>query len=90
MGAHTFQVFFSIYHYNLAKIVSGPSPIRPQSIVDLQAAFRRVVQAGLAGLPEDGPYDAETLDLGSPAEPIMNLVFDDPRAVNFRSCMRTW
>ena len=92
VGAYT-QVFFSVYHYNLAKLVSGPSPVGPSNIVDLQAAFRRVLQAGLAGLPEDGPYDSETLDYdhpGSPAEFISPLAFDDPRAVDFRSYLRTW
>ena len=92
MGADI-QVFFSIYHYNLAKFVSGPSPVGPSNAVDLQAAFRRVLQAGLAGLPEDGPYDDETLDFhhpGSPAEFITPLAFDDPRAVDFRSYLRTW
>ena len=87
------QVFFSIYHYNLARFVSGPCPVGPSNIVDLQAAFRRVLQAGLAGLPEDGPCDDETLDFnhpGSPAEFITPLAFDDPRAVDFRSWLRTW
>ena len=91
-GAYT-QVFFSVYHYHLAKLISGPSPIRPANIADLQAAFRRVLQAGLAGLPEDGPCDDETLDFdhpGSPAEFITALAFDDPRAVDFRSYLRTW
>lgn len=92
VGAYT-QAFFSVYHYNLTKSVSGPSPIQPANIVDLQAAFRRVLQSGLAGLPEDGPYDADTLDFdhpGSPAEFITALAFDDPRAVDFRSYFRTW
>lgn len=87
------EVFFSVYHYNLAKFVSGPSPIQLPSVVELQGAFRRVLQSGLADLPEDGPYDAETLDYdhpGSPAEFITNLAFDDPRAVDFRTYMRTW
>ena len=87
------QVFFSLYHYNLTKFVSGLSPIQPSSIVDLQNSFRRVLQSGLADLPGEGPYDAETLEFdhpGSPAEFITNLVFDDPRAVDFRSYMRTW
>lgn len=87
------QVFFSVHHYNLAKFVSGPSPVGPSNVVDLQAAFRRVLQAGLAGLPEGGPYDDETLDFhhpGSPAEVITPLAFDDPRAVDFRSYLRTW
>lgn len=92
-GAYT-QVFFSVYHYNLAKFVSRPSLIRPASIIDLQTAFRRVLQTGLAGLPGDGPSDVETLEFDhpglSPAEFVTNLVFDDPRAVDFRTYMRTW
>ena len=86
-------MFFSVYHYNLEIFVSGPSPIQPGNIVDLQAAFRRVLKAGLTSLPEDGPYDDKTLDFdrpGSPAEFITALTFDDPRAVDFRSYMRTW
>ena len=92
LGAYI-QVFFSVYHYNLAKFVSGPSPIKPANIVDLQTAFRRILQAGLAGLPANSPYDDKTLDFdhsGSPAEFITTLAFDDPRAVDFRSFMRTW
>lgn len=90
-GGACVQVFFSVYHYNLAKFVSGPSPIRPASIVDLQTAFRRVLQTGLVGLPGDGHSETLEFDrLGSPAELITNLAFDDPRAVDFRSYMRTW
>jgi len=82
-----------VYYYNLAKLISGPSPIQPANILDLQTAFRRVLQSGLASLPEDGPYDDETLDFdhpGSPAEFTTALTFDDPRAVDFRSYFRTW
>jgi len=92
VGAYI-QVFFSVYHYNLAKFVSGPPPVQSPNVVDLRAAFRRVLQAGLAGLPEHGPYDDESSDFehpGSPAEFITTLAFDDPRAMDFRSYMRTW
>lgn len=85
------QVFFSVYHHNLARFVSGLSPIQPSSIVDLRAALSRVLQSGLAGFPGDGT--GETLDFDHPrssAEFIPNLAFDDPRAVDFRSYMRTW
>lgn len=83
------QAFFSVYHYNLAKFVSRPPPIPPANI----AAFRRVMQTGLTGLPEAGPYDDETLDFdhpGSPEELTTALAFDDPRAVDFRLYLRTW
>ncbi|KAF9791307.1 hypothetical protein BJ322DRAFT_1017837 [Thelephora terrestris] len=71
-----------------AKIVSGPSPIQPPGVIELQDAFHRVLQSGLASLPEDGPYDAETPDFNHPGtttELITNLAFDHSRAVDFRS-----
>lgn len=50
------------------------------------------VSAGLANLPEDG-YDEESLDYerpGSPAESIIQLEPDDPRAIDFRNSLRTY
>lgn len=87
-----YQVFFSAYHFNLARHVAGLSPLPPGNLVELQAALKRVLQAGLANLPENG-YDEESLDVdrpGSPAEAIIVLEYDDPRAVDFRNSLRTW
>ena len=81
-----------MYHYNLASFVSRPSPNGPGDLRQLRAALHRVLQSGLAALPDDG-YDEETLDVdrpGSPAEAITALQFDDPRAVDFRNYLRTW
>jgi len=64
----------------------------PGNIIELQSAFKRVLQAGLANLPEDG-FDEESLDVdrpGSPAETIELLHPSDPRAVDFRTNLRTW
>jgi len=86
------EVFFSIHHYNLAKYISGPSPLPPGNTVELQAAFERVLKSGLADLSEDG-FDEESLHedrAGSPAEEIEQLQFTDPRAVDFRNYLRTW
>ncbi|KAI1795198.1 hypothetical protein LXA43DRAFT_993885 [Ganoderma leucocontextum] len=86
------EVFFSVYHYNLTTFISGPSPNGPGNFHDLRGAFQRVLQAGLASLPEDG-YDEESLDVdrpGSPEETVTNLAFEDPRAVDFRNYVRTW
>ncbi|KAI0719588.1 hypothetical protein C8T65DRAFT_706265 [Cerioporus squamosus] len=86
------EVFFSVYHYNLASFISGPSPNGPGSLHELRAVFQRVLQAGLASLPEEG-FDEESLDVdrpGSPAESVTCLEFDDPRAVDFRNYLRTW
>ncbi|RDX55582.1 hypothetical protein OH76DRAFT_1468814 [Lentinus brumalis] len=86
------EVFFSVYHYNLASFISGPSPNGPGNLHELRAVFQRVLQSGLASLPEEG-FDEESLDVdrpGSPAETVTCLEFDDPRAVDFRNYLRTW
>ena len=52
----------------------------------------RLLKTGLANLPEDGG-DVETLVIdrpGSPAEVITQLERLDPRAIDFRHCIRTW
>ena len=81
-----------MYHYNLTAFISGPSPNGPGDLRELRAVFHRVLQSGLASLPEDG-FDEESLDVdrpGSPAESITALEFDDPRAIDFRNYLRTW
>ncbi|KAI0938058.1 hypothetical protein AcV7_003357 [Taiwanofungus camphoratus] len=86
------EVFFSVYHYNLARFIAGPHSLPPSNLIELQAAFKRVLQAGLANLPEEG-FDEESLDVdrpGSPDETITTLQYDDPRAVDFRNYLRTW
>ncbi|KAI0677587.1 hypothetical protein C8Q78DRAFT_960231 [Trametes maxima] len=86
------EVFFSVYHYNLTSFVAGPSPNGPSSLHELQAVFKRVLQAGLASLPEEG-FDEETLDVdrpGSPEEALTVLDYYDPRAIDFRNYLRTW
>nr|VWO95213.1 Cellulose-growth-specific protein [Ganoderma boninense] len=86
------EVFFSVYHYNLASFISRPSPNGSGDLHELRRAFHRVLQAGLASLPEEG-YDEETLDVdrpGSPEETVTNLDFEDPRAIDFRNYLRTW
>ncbi|KII95108.1 hypothetical protein PLICRDRAFT_120922 [Plicaturopsis crispa FD-325 SS-3] len=91
-GAALCEVFFSVYHWNLAELVSRNSPHSPGSLTELQNAYSRVLKAGLAQLPEDG-FDEETLDVdrpGSPAEEIEQLRADDPRAIDFRTVLRTW
>lgn len=48
--------------------------------------------SGMSNLPEDG-FDEESMDgarPGSPAEPIIQLEDDDPRAIDFRNVLRTF
>ncbi|TFK55949.1 hypothetical protein OE88DRAFT_1622651 [Heliocybe sulcata] len=91
-GAALCEVFFSVYHWQLARYISGPTPLPAGNLMELQSAFSRVLQAGLASLPEDG-YDEETLEderPGSPAEILTKLDFNDPRAIDFRNSLRIW
>jgi len=86
------EVFFSVYHYNLTSFITGPHSLPPNKLGELQGAFARVLQAGLADLPEDG-FDEESLDVdrpASPAEEVTKLQYDDRRAVDFRNYLRTW
>ena len=47
------------------------------------------MRAGLACLPEDGD-DEESKRPASPEETIIQLEQDDPRAIDFRNCLRNW
>lgn len=69
--------------------ISAPSPVPPGELLEIQAAFRRLLRTGLANLPENGD-DRESERLGSPGEKIIQLERDDPRAVDFRNSLRTW
>ncbi|TFK43461.1 hypothetical protein BDQ12DRAFT_702584 [Crucibulum laeve] len=86
------ETFFSVYHFHLSRYVAGPSPYGPGNLLEIQAAYTRLLKAGLANLPEDGG-DEESLVAerpGSPAETIVQLERNDPRAVDFRNSLRTW
>jgi len=86
------ELFFSVYHYHLVTLVSVPWKHGSGNIAQLQIAFTRVLKSGLAVLPAEG-YDEESLDVdrpGSPAEPITQLDFTDPRGIDFRNVLRTW
>jgi len=81
-----------VYHYVLVRRVSGPPPTIPAHPDEIQLAYRRLLKTGLAQLPADGD-DEETLPSdrpGSPAEAITQLERHDPRAIDFRHCLRTW
>lgn len=83
------QVLFSVYHYNLARSVSGLPQKSPSNFAELQIGFERVLKTGLADLT----VDEESLDVkrpGSPAEHLAQLQPDDARAIEFRECMRAW
>ena len=85
------QVLFSIYYIYLAHHVSASSPRGPGNPEEIQLAYIRLLKAGLAGLPDSD--DIETLITGrakGPAESITQLDRHDPRAIDFRHCLRTW
>ena len=85
-------MLFSIYYYILYEFVDGPCPIPPGNPEDLILAFKRITQAGLSNLSEDG-CDEEALDVsrpGSPAEIVERLSPTDPRAIDFQNQFRNW
>ncbi|KZS98053.1 hypothetical protein SISNIDRAFT_436884 [Sistotremastrum niveocremeum HHB9708] len=86
------EVAFSIYHLYLHRVVDGPSPVIMSDFMTLQAAFHRILQTGLAHLSEsDDPLHPEHGHRPtSPAETLVQLDKDDPRAVDFRDRLRTW
>ncbi|KAF8551453.1 hypothetical protein OG21DRAFT_1478115 [Imleria badia] len=83
------EVLFTVYHHNLVRSVSGLPQSGPNNFAELRTAFERVLKTGLADLS----VDDESLDIerpGSPAEHLTQLQPDDPRAIEFRECMRAW
>ncbi|KAG6857105.1 hypothetical protein H0H87_009666 [Tephrocybe sp. NHM501043] len=83
------QVLFSAYQCYLIRLVSPPAPCGAGDLREIQAAFKRLLQSGLANLPADGG-DEESRRPGSPEEDIIQLEFDDPRAIDFRNALRPW
>ncbi|KAG5650588.1 hypothetical protein H0H81_011727 [Sphagnurus paluster] len=83
------ETIFSIYYMYLAHLISRPAPYGPGDLREIQAAFTRVLKSGLANLPEDDE-DEGLRRPGSPEEDIIQLEFDDPRAVDFRNALRPW
>lgn len=86
------QAAFSIHYYRLVRYVARPTTLACGNLDELQDVFRRVLKCGLADLSEDG-YDEEALNderPGSPTEDIIQLRYEDARAVDFRNYIRTW
>ncbi|TDL29568.1 hypothetical protein BD410DRAFT_780011 [Rickenella mellea] len=90
--AATCEAIFSVYQYILARRIAGLAAVPPNDPVELQTAFKRVLQAGLAALPDDGGDEESLLAErpGSPAEIVVKLQYNDPRAIDFRTRLRTW
>ncbi|KAG6890536.1 hypothetical protein C0992_000796, partial [Termitomyces sp. T32_za158] len=82
-------VLFSLYQCYLWRVVSIPAPCGPGDPGEIQAAFKRLLKSGLANLPADGGGE-ESCRPGSPHEDIVQLEFDDPRAIDFRNALRPW
>ena len=80
-----------MHHYNLSRFIGSSSPNGSGNLTELQAAFSRVLKAGMATTSDDVSDDEEIGNRpGSPAEDIIALEFNDPRAVDFRNYLRTW
>ncbi|KAF9446937.1 hypothetical protein P691DRAFT_761187 [Macrolepiota fuliginosa MF-IS2] len=86
------EVFFSVYHVQLARQISPPTTIGPGDALEIKTAYARLLKTGLASLPEDGG-DEESLLIsrpGSPEESLVQLERSDPRAIDFRNSLRNW
>ncbi|GLB33884.1 hypothetical protein LshimejAT787_0107680 [Lyophyllum shimeji] len=83
------EVLFSIYYFHLSRIISRRAALGAEDPLEIQAAFKRLLQCGLADLPEDGG-DEESPRAGSPQEDIIALEPNDRRAVDFRNALRSW
>ncbi|KAG5724987.1 hypothetical protein E4T56_gene12504 [Termitomyces sp. T112] len=82
------EVLFSVYQYYLWRIVSPPAPYGPGDPGEIQAAFKRLLKSGLTPPTNGGDEGAHRP--GSPEEDIVQLEFDDPRAIDFRNALRPW
>lgn len=83
------QLFFSVYHYHLSIRISGTSPVEPGEPLEIQAAVGRLLKAGLPSFPENGDGE-ESEKPNILEENVVQLERDDPHAVDFRNCLRTW
>ncbi|KAH6915372.1 hypothetical protein BKA70DRAFT_575633 [Coprinopsis sp. MPI-PUGE-AT-0042] len=86
------EVFFSVYHYHLAQRIASLAPKTPPPAHEIRTAYTRLLKTGLAQLPADGGDHESLWDdrPGSPEEEIVQLEYDDHRAIDFRNCLRTW
>ncbi|KDQ61819.1 hypothetical protein JAAARDRAFT_31292 [Jaapia argillacea MUCL 33604] len=82
------EALFSIYHFHLTEQIAASVPPASTDIAELQAAYHRVLQAGLTFPLEDGHEQAALLELEKPC--LDRLDYHDPRAVAFRNRMRSW
>lgn len=81
-----------MHHRNLVTSISGPPLHHARDLEDAKAGFIRVLKCGLSNVVE-GCIDEESLDEaipGSPAEPVVHLTADDPRALDLRIRLRVW
>jgi len=81
------QSLFSIYYRYLAWGVSERVSNTTCTSEETRAAIVRLLRAGIATPSED---NLDNRVSGSPAEPVPQLEYDDPRAIDFRHYMRTW
>lgn len=74
----------------MSHYIAGPTPMTPNSLAELQAAFARVLRSGLR-LPTEGEAEdgnaTVTSSLDADITPLDPM---DPRAIDFRNFLRTW
>ncbi|TCD68184.1 hypothetical protein EIP91_011355 [Steccherinum ochraceum] len=84
------EVLFSIYYFCMSHYIAGPSPMATNSLAELQAAYARVLRAGM-GIQTIGKPEEERQAIPCLLdEEITALDPMDPRAVDFRNFLRNW
>ena len=72
--------------------VSAPAPNSPNDVSIAKDALRRAMKAGMSA-STDGDTSTAMIGVDRPASPeeeTIQLEHDDPRAIDFRNCVRTW
>ncbi|KAH7105511.1 hypothetical protein BKA62DRAFT_689909 [Auriculariales sp. MPI-PUGE-AT-0066] len=82
------EVVFSLYHFYIFHLVTNSFlPL----IVDIHVLRRCLIRVLQAGLVQTTPETLEQeMDKFEKQSIFEALPFDDPRAVDFRNCLRTW
>ncbi|TCD60428.1 hypothetical protein EIP91_010080 [Steccherinum ochraceum] len=74
------EVIFSMYYFCMSRYIAGPTPMATNSVTELQAAYARVLRVGMGIDSDSEPFGEDNTTL----DPM------DPRAQDFRNCLRTW
>ena len=79
-----------MYYFCMSHYIAGPTPMIPNTLPELQAAYSRVLRAGLGLRVGESDEDGNAVKAGDLDEELVTLDPMDPRAIDFRNFLRTW